>query len=115
MSYVFRIFFTALGVIFGLLGLATGIADVLSADQRWHVVGQVWHQWSPTSLQVSEAIISRYIDPCGLFIALDCSPFLWHPVISTVLTWYAVPVFFVLAVIFLVIGRGWKILIPLSP
>ena len=60
--------------------------------------GKFWFDLSPTSLQVTEAVISRYIDPCGLFVRLGCSPFLWHPVISTTLQWPAVLV--------LATGRG---------
>ena len=37
------------------------------------------------SLQLTEAVIDRYIDPCGLFLRLGCSPFLWHPMIATTL------------------------------
>ena len=100
MKYVF----TILGIIFGLLGLAATIKDITTPDQPWVVVGRLWFEWSPSSLQVTEAIISRYIDPCGLFVSLDCAPFLWHPVLATLLNWYAVPVFFVFALIFSVLG-----------
>ncbi|MGB1983207.1 MAG: hypothetical protein ACPHVM_07270 [Candidatus Puniceispirillaceae bacterium] len=61
--------------------------------------GRFWFDLSPTSLQVTEAVISRYIDPCGLFVRLGCSPFLWHPVISTTLQWPAVLVLAALSVI----------------
>jgi len=60
------------------------------------VIGKIWYAAHPGSLQVSEAIISRYIDPCGLFVALDCTPFLWHPLIATLLSWPAGLVGFVL-------------------
>ncbi len=101
MKYVF----TILGIFFGVLGLAASIKDITTPEQSWYVIGQLWFEWAPTSLQVSEAIISRYVDPCGLFISLDCSPFIWHPGISTLLNWYAVPVFFLLAIFFSLIGR----------
>jgi len=101
MKYVF----ITLGAIFGLLGLAVTIKDITTPEQSWYVVGQIWFEWAPSSLQVSEAVVSRYIDPCGLVVALDCAPFLWHPGVSTVLNWYAVPVFFLLAVVFSVLGR----------
>ena len=61
--------------------------------------GKFWFDLSPTSLQVTEAVISRYIDPCGLFVRLGCSPFLWHPAISTTLQWPAVLVLAALSVI----------------
>lgn len=101
MKYIFII----LGVIFGLLGFAATIKDITTPDEPWIIVGRLWFEWSPSSLQVVEAVISRYIDPCGLIVSLNCSPFLWHPVIATVLNWYAVPVFFLLAVIFSALGR----------
>ena len=75
------------------------------SDQPSVLLGQIWFEIDPQSLQVSEAIIERYIDPCGLIIALGCSPFLWHPVIASVLQWPAVLFFALLAVIFNLIGR----------
>lgn len=75
------------------------------SDQPSVLLGQIWFEIAPQSLQVSEAIIERYIDPCGLIIALGCSPFLWHPVIASVLQWPAVLFFALLAVIFNLIGR----------
>ena len=51
--------------------------------------GKIWYQLHSGSLQVTEAIVSRYIDPCGLITVLDCTPFLWHPMIATVLGWPA--------------------------
>ena len=68
-------------------------------------LGKIWYGVHPGSLQVSEAIISRYIDPCGLIIALDCTPFLWHPLIATLLGWPAGLVGFVLTSILWVFGK----------
>ena len=96
---------TLFGIIIFALGLAASYKDVMASDRPWHVIGEVWFEWAPTSLQVSESIISRYVDPCGLFISLDCGPFLWHPVISTALQWYAAPVFLLLGFILMVLGR----------
>ena len=67
--------------------------------------GNIWYSAHPGSLQLSEAIISRYIDPCGLIIALDCTPFLWHPLIATLLSWPAGLVGSVLTGIFWVFGK----------
>ena len=69
------------------------------------VIGKIWYGAHPGSLQVSEAIISRYIDPCGLIVALDCTPFLWHPLIATLLNWPAGLMGFVLTSIFWFLGR----------
>ena len=68
-------------------------------------LGNIWYGAHPGSLQVSEAIISRYIDPCGLIVALDCTPFLWHPLIATLLSWPAGLVGFVLTGILWFFGR----------
>ena len=63
--------------------------DLTSPRTASMALGNIWYGVHPGSLQVSEAIISRYVDPCGLIIALDCTPFLWHPLIATLLTWPA--------------------------
>ena len=68
------------------------------SDEPSVLLGEIWFEISPQSLQVSEAIIERYIDPCGLIPALGCSSFLWHPVIATILQWPAVLCFSVFAV-----------------
>ena len=69
-------------------------------------LGNIWYNAHPKSLQVSEAIISRYIDPCGLIIPLDCTPFLWHPLIATLLGWPAGLVGFVLTGILWFLGKS---------
>ena len=83
-SVVFR----TLGCIFGLLGGYAIWLDI-SSDKASLVLGQFWFEHHAPSLQVSEAIISRYIDPCGLIVAFGCEPFLWHPLIATTLGWPA--------------------------
>ena len=97
MKKIFKYISALFAVIFGALGFTATYKDVMADDRPWHVIGEVWFQWAPTSLQVSEAIISRYIDPCGAIVALSCEPFLWHPLISTILTWYATPIFLILS------------------
>jgi hypothetical protein len=95
-----------IGAFFFVLGLVAAVTDLTSpSGEPWHRAGVLWFEWSPSSLQVSEAVISRYIDPCGLFVSLGCAPFLWHPIISTILTWYAIPVFFGFSLIFFFLGR----------
>jgi hypothetical protein len=69
------------------------------------LIGNIWYSAHPGSLQVTEAIISRYIDPCGLIVALDCTPFLWHPLIATLLSWPAGLVGFILTIILWFLGR----------
>ncbi len=79
--------------------------DLNSPFSASMVIGKIWYGAHPGSLQVSEAIISRYIDPCGLIVALDCTPFLWHPLIATLLSWPAGLVGFVLTGILWFFGR----------
>ena len=54
-------------------------------------IGEFWFALSPTSLQISEAVVSRYVDPCSLFTSLECDPFLWHPIISSFLLMPSTP------------------------
>jgi hypothetical protein len=85
MKYLFRIIATFVGLV-----AAYAIwQDMTSTFIASAPLGRLWYLYSPTTLQASESIISRYIDPCGLITALDCSPFLWHPVIATILGWPA--------------------------
>ncbi|MCR9074188.1 MAG: hypothetical protein NXI18_21165 [Alphaproteobacteria bacterium] len=56
--------------------------------------GFVWYTLHPTSLQLAEAAVSRYI-----------GQFLWHPVISTILVWPAFAVFGAFAAFFFICGR----------
>lgn len=100
-----KIVLTILGVIFGCLGLAVTWKDVTASDRPWHVIGEIWFEWAPSSLQVSEAVVSRYIDPCGLFVSLNCEPFIWHPGVSTILGFYAAPVFLLLGLGLALTGR----------
>ena len=93
------------GGVFLALGAAVTVTDVLNSERSWHRVGEIWFEWSPASLQMAESVISRYIDPCGLIVALNCEPFLWHPAISWILTGYAAPVFLAFGFFLLLIGR----------
>jgi len=85
MKQIFRI----LAIIFGF---AAGYAiwqDLTNIYSASAPLGKLWYSNNPGSLQLVEAIVSRYIDPCSLITTLDCSPFLWHPFVSTVLGWPA--------------------------
>jgi len=94
-----------LGLVFGLLGLAAMFKDIMANGRGWHLIGEVWFEWAPTSLQLMESIISRYVDPCGLLVSLNCEPFLWHPWISSILLLPAAPSFILTAVAFILAGR----------
>jgi hypothetical protein len=60
-------------------------------------VGFVWHTLHSSSLQLAEAAVSRYVHP-----------FLWHPIIVTVLVWWAFAVFAGLAALCFLGGRRPK-------
>ena len=76
-----------------------------SPGQLSEPFGQFWFEHSPASLQSVEAIVSRYLDPCSLFVGIGCEPFLWHPLVSTLLLWPAAFVLLLLMGIFCGVGR----------
>lgn len=89
--------FTLLTLWFIIQNMRDGNADAL-------LFGQVWFYYAPSSLQVAEAVVERYLDPCSLIQALSCTPFLWHPGIATILQWPASLAFGTLAVFFFVLS-----------
>ena len=84
-STLFRI----IGYGFGLVALYAIWIDLSSTGAPSTVLGQFWSDRHLASLMIGEAIVSRYVDPCGLIVALGCAPFLWHPMIATILGWPA--------------------------
>ena len=97
----FRIF----GYMIGLMALYVMWLDLSVTDEPSKVLGQFWFEHHATSLQITEAVISRYIDPCGLIVPLGCEPFLWHPVLVTVLGWPTALVLLLMTGFFLGIAR----------
>ena len=105
-----------IGRIFILLGISSFILTLISnyfdiilqIDNKNEItqLGQFWFYFAPNSLQVAEAIVSRYIDPCSALEVLNCSGFIWHPFISSILLLPAAPCFALLS--FLFIGFGIK-------
>ena len=105
-----------IGRIFILLGISSFILTlisnyfdiVLQIDNKNEItqLGQFWFYFAPNSLQVAEAIVSRYIDPCSALEVLNCSGFIWHPFISSILLLPAAP--FLALLSFLFIGFGIK-------
>ena len=105
-----------IGRIFILLGISTFILTLISnyfdiilqIDNKNEItqLGQFWFYFAPNSLQVAEAIVSRYIDPCSALEVLNCSGFIWHPFISSILLLPAAP--FLALLSFLFIGFGIK-------
>ena len=97
----FRIF----GYLIGLMALYAMGLDLSVTDEPSKVLGQFWFEHHTASLQITEAVISRYVDPCGLIVLLGCEPFLWHPVLVTVLGWPTALVLLLLTGFFLGIAR----------
>ena len=105
-----------IGRIFILLGISSFILTLISnyfdiilqIDKKNEItqLGQFWFYFAPNSLQVAEAIVSRYIDPCSALEVLNCSGFIWHPFISSILLLPAAP--FLALLSFLFIGFGIK-------
>ena len=97
-------FFRIIATLAGLVAAYAIWQDLTSTYSASAPLGQLWYLYSSTTLQVSESIISRYIDPCGLITALNCSPFLWHPIIVTILGWPAALVMIGFGIIFWWVG-----------
>ena len=100
-------------IIFGIcsfiLTLVSNYFDIalqIEGKEEITQLGQFWFHFAPNSLQIAESIVSRYVDPCSALEILDCSGFIWHPLISSILL---VPAALVLALLsFVFIGFGLK-------
>ena len=71
-----RLILKLLAAVFLLLGSWVMFGDITNDDSASVVLGQYLYERAPELLHVAEAVIDRYIDPCSLFIALGCSPFI---------------------------------------
>ena len=101
--------FILLGICSFILTLISNYFDIiLQIDNKNEItqLGQFWFYFAPSSLQVAEAIVSRYIDPCSALEVLKCSGFIWHPFISSILLLPAAP--FMAFISFMFIGFGIK-------
>ena len=94
-----------IGYGFGLVALYAVWLDLSSTGAPSIVLGQFWSDRHLSSLLIGETVVSRYIDPCGLIVALGCAPFLWHPIIATILGWPAALVMLLLMILFTGIAR----------
>ena len=97
--------FKIIAALFGLLTLYVIWLDITPTNSPSIVLGEFWFKHHSVSLQVSEAIISRYVDPCGLIVAFNCEQFLWHPLIASLLGWPAALIFILFTLIFGGLGR----------
>jgi len=101
-----RIFIT-----FGLIFFAVSVFGIyldvflhLNGDTGYTQIGQIWYKYAPNSLQIAEAVVSRYVDPCSSLEILNCSGFVWHPIISTFLILPVGLTFGILTIIFIYFG-----------
>ena len=96
-----------LGVSSFLLTLTSNYFDItlhINGDLGVTRIGQLWFYFAPNSLQVAEAVVSRYIDPCSSLEVFNCSGFIWHPFISSILLLPAAPFFAILSFFLIKIG-----------
>ena len=95
------------GICSFILTLISNYFDiVLQIENKNEVtqLGQLWFHFAPNSLQIAESIVSRYIDPCSALDILDCSGFIWHPIMSSILLMPAGPILALLSFVFIAFG-----------
>lgn len=96
-----------LGVSSFLLTLISNYFDILihiNGKLGVTELGEIWFHFAPNSLQVAETIVSRYIDPCSSLDIFNCSGFIWHPFISSILVLPAAPFFALLSFLLIKLG-----------
>ena len=86
-----------IGWIFFLAGLAVLARDgfVWIETKQWAplALGQLWYNLNRSSLNLVQAVVQRYIHP-----------FLWDPIIVTILLWWAFAVLMVLGLLILALS-----------
>ena len=97
-----------IGWIFFLAGLSVLVRDALVWIDTKHwapiALGQLWFDLNRSSLNLVQAVVQRYLHP-----------FLWDPIIVTVLLWWAFAVLMVLGALILALsGRRAQTRAPLS-
>ncbi len=101
-----RIFITFGLLFFGMSVLSIYLDVLLHIDGSigYTQIGQIWYKYAPNSLQIAEAIVSRYIDPCSSLEILNCTGFIWYPIISTFLNLPSGLTFGILTIVFIYFG-----------
>ena len=97
---LFGLFFFTISI----LGIYLDVMLHLNGDVGYTQIGQIWYKYAPNSLQIAEAIVSRYIDPCSSLEILNCSGFVWYPIISTFLVLPTGLTFGILTIFFIYFG-----------
>ena len=98
------ILFGIFSFIFTLVSNYFDIISQIDGKNEITKLGQFWFHFAPNSLQITESIISRYVDPCSALDILDCSGFIWHPFISSILLMPAAPILALFSFIFIALG-----------
>tara|TARA_B100000989_G_C19414374_1_gene415790 strand:- start:498 stop:854 length:357 start_codon:yes stop_codon:yes gene_type:complete len=98
------ILFGICSIIFTLVSNYFDIVLQIEGKNEITQLGQFWFHFAPNSLQVAETIVSRYVDPCSALDILDCSGFIWHPFISSLLLMPASPILAILSFILIAFG-----------
>ena len=99
--------FIFIGILFFLLTLTSNYFDIttqINGKTEITEIGKLWSEFAPNSLQMAESIISRYIDPCSALEILNCSGFIWHPFIVSILLLPAAPFLAMLSFILIWLG-----------
>ena len=111
MNGLYKVIMGRILILFGIcsfiLTLVSNYFDVVLQIENKNEVtqlGQFWFHFAPNSLQIAESIVSRYVDPCSALDILDCSGFIWHPFISSILLMPAAPILALLSFIFITFG-----------
>jgi len=95
-----------IGWIIFLAGLAVLARDVFVSIDTKHwapiALGQLWFDLDRSSLNLVQAVVQRYLHP-----------FLWDPIIVTILLWWAFAVLMVLGLLILAVsGRRRRVRTP---
>ena len=96
-----------LGICFFIFTLVSNYFDIVLQIQSKNEItqlGQFWFHFAPNSLQIAESIVSRYVDPCSALDILDCSGFIWHPFISSILLMPAAVILAILSFVLIALG-----------
>jgi hypothetical protein len=87
-----------IGWIIFLAGLSVLVRDVLVwiDTKQWAPIalGQLWYDLNRSSLNLVQAVVQRYIHP-----------FLWDPILVTILLWWAFAVMMVLGLLILALSH----------
>ena len=91
---LFRVLAWGLTFLAGVVLVYDLISWAMNGSFHLTDVGTLWFTLDPNSLQLAEPAVARYLHP-----------FIWHPVISTILLWPAIAILGVPALILFWFGR----------